>query len=90
MISFATKTITLALTEKSYSQVSDTGIDDTGKTLHMGRLEDDSLIQIQPYCFRHIAKGQAKVMKVEGTILKGITKGRQMVIALAGGDVVYY
>ena len=29
-------------------------------------------------------------MKVEGTILKGITKGRQMVIALAGGDVVYY
>lgn len=29
-------------------------------------------------------------MKIEGIILKGITKGRQMVIALAGGDVMYY
>lgn len=56
----------------------------------MGRLEDDSLIQIQPNGFRHITKGHAKVVKSEGKILKGTTKGRQMVIALSGGDVYYY
>lgn len=29
-------------------------------------------------------------MKIEGTILKGTTKGSQMVIALQGGDIIYY
>lgn len=29
-------------------------------------------------------------MKFEGKIIRGTTKGRQMVIALAGGDIIYY
>jgi hypothetical protein len=29
-------------------------------------------------------------MKFEGKIVKGITKGRQMALALAGGDIIYY
>lgn len=29
-------------------------------------------------------------MKFEGKIIKGTIKGRQMVIALAGGDIIYY
>jgi hypothetical protein len=28
--------------------------------------------------------------KIEGTILKGTSKGGQMVIALQGGDIIYY
>jgi hypothetical protein len=29
-------------------------------------------------------------MKFEGRIIKGATKGRQMILALAGGDIIYY
>lgn len=29
-------------------------------------------------------------MKFEGKIVNGITKGRQMTIALTGGDIIYY
>jgi hypothetical protein len=29
-------------------------------------------------------------MRFEGRIVKGSTKGKQMVIALAGGDIIYY
>lgn len=29
-------------------------------------------------------------MKFDGRIIKGIIKGRQMVLALAGGDIIYY
>jgi len=29
-------------------------------------------------------------MRFEGRIIKGTTKGRQMVIALSGGDIIYY
>lgn len=29
-------------------------------------------------------------MKFEGRIIKGVTKGRQMILALAGGDIIYY
>lgn len=38
MISLAAKTYALSLSEKGYSQVNDTGIDDNTKTIHMGRL----------------------------------------------------
>lgn len=64
IISFASKTIAFSLNEKSYSNATGTGIEENTKTLHMGRLEDDSLVQIQPHCFRHITKGHAKIMKV--------------------------
>ncbi len=29
-------------------------------------------------------------MRFEGKIIKGTTKGRQMILALAGGDIIYY
>lgn len=60
-------------------------------SLHVGRLEDNSLVQVFPSGFRHIKQDKtAKTMKFEGKIVKGITRGRQMVIALAGGDIIYY
>lgn len=59
-------------------------------TLHIGRLNDGSLIQINSNGFRHITKTNVRPMKIEGTILKGTTKGSQMVIALQGGDIIYY
>lgn len=90
VISFTSKTVVLKLTDNGYSQTTDTGIDNDTKTLHVGKMKDNSLVQIIPAGFRHITRGQAKVMKVKGTILKGITKENQMAIALAGGDIIYY
>ena len=90
VISLSSKTVVLKLTEKGYSQNSDTGIDTETRTLYVGKLRDDSIIQILPNGFRLITKGQAKVMKLKGTILKGIARDTQVAIALAGGDIVYY
>lgn len=60
-------------------------------SLHVGRMEDNSLLQIFPSGFRHIRVDKTvKTMKFEGRIVKGVTKGRQMVLALVGGDIVYY
>lgn len=49
------------------------------------------MVQVFPSGFRHIKPDKtAKTMKFEGKIVKGLTKGRQMIIALAGGDIIYY
>ena len=90
-MSFSTRTVVLTTTANGYSQTKDTGIEEETTSLHIGRLEDDSLIQIIPSGFRHIKKDKtARTMKFEGKIIKGITKGRQMAVALAGGDIIYY
>eukprot|EP00919_Chromeraceae_sp_WS-2016_P029170 GHVR01069161.1.p3 GENE.GHVR01069161.1~~GHVR01069161.1.p3 ORF type:complete len:113 (+),score=10.84 GHVR01069161.1:4108-4446(+) len=60
-------------------------------SIYVGRLEDDSLIQILESGFRHIRKDKiARTMKFEGKIIQGIVKGKQMVLSLAGGDIIYY
>ena len=57
----------------------------------MGRLDDDSLVQIVPNGFRHIRKDKtAKTTRFEGRIIRGTIRGRQMVVALAGADIIYY
>jgi splicing factor 3B subunit 3 len=91
IMSFPTKTIVLTTTANGYSQTKDTGIEEMTMSLHVGRMEDNSLVQVFPSGFRHIKTDKtAKTMKFEGKIVKGITKGRQMVITLAGGDIIYY
>jgi splicing factor 3B subunit 3 len=91
IMSFPTKTIVLTTTANGYSQTKDTGIDEATMSLHVGRLDDDSLVQIFPSGFRHIKTDKtAKTMKFEGKIVRGITKGKQMALALTGGDIIYY
>lgn len=52
-------------------------------SIHVGRLDDNSLVQVFPSGFRHIKPDKTiKTMKFEGKIVKGITKGRQMALAL--------
>lgn len=76
--------------DQGYKQTKDSGIEETSETIHMGKLADNSLVQVMPHGFRHIRTGSAKPMKLEGKILRATTKGRQMVLALAGGDIIYY
>ena len=40
--------------------------------------------------FRHIRTGSVKPMKLEGKILKATSLGRQLILALSGGDLIYY
>jgi hypothetical protein len=91
VLSLTNKTLILTTTANGYSQTKDTGLDEESPTIYVGRLEDDSLVQILPSGFRHIKKDKtARTMKFEGKIIKGTTRGRQMILALAGGDVIYY
>jgi hypothetical protein len=91
VLSLTNKTLILTTTANGYSQTKDTGLDEESPTLHVGRLEDDSLVQVLPSGFRHIRKDKtARTMRFEGKIIKGTTRGRQMVLALAGGDIIYY
>jgi splicing factor 3B subunit 3 len=64
IMSFPTKTIVLTTTANGYSQTKDTGIDELTMSLHVGRLEDNSLVQVFPAGFRHIKTDKtAKTMK---------------------------
>lgn len=91
ILSLVSKTLVLTTTANGYSQTKETGLDEDSPSIHVGRLQDDSLVQILPSGFRHIRTDKtARTMKFEGRIIKGTIKGRQMVIALAGGDIIYY
>lgn len=91
IISLPAKTLILTNTANGFSQTKDTGLDEESPTLFVGRLDDDSLVQVLPSGFRHIRKDKtARTMRFEGRIMKGTTRGRQMVLALAGGDIIYY
>lgn len=49
------------------------------------------MIQVVHNGFRHIQKDKSvKFVKFEGKIIKAATRGGQMIIALAGGDIFYY
>lgn len=64
IMSFSSKTIVLTTTANGYSQTKDTGIEEMTTSLHVGRLEDNSLVQVFPSGFRHIKPDKtAKTMK---------------------------
>jgi splicing factor 3B subunit 3 len=53
--------------------------------------ENNSIIQVVSNGFRHI-KDKIKVTRIsfEGKILRAASNQRQLVLALAGGDLIYY
>ena len=64
VLSLTSKTLILTTTANGYSQTKDTGLDEESTTIHVGRLQDDSLVQILPSGFRHIKKDKtARTMK---------------------------
>lgn len=90
VLGFPNKTIVFSLQEGSYVSSSEPGLETGVTTIYIGRLRDNSLIQITANGFRHITKSNVRPMKIDGTILKGTTKGGQMVLALQGGVIIYY
>ena len=64
VMTLASKTLVLTTTASGYSQTKDTGLEEETATIHVGRLEDDSLVQIVPWGFKHIRRDKtAKTMK---------------------------
>lgn len=91
ILSFLTHTTVLLIDEKgSINENKESGIDTTVSTLHMGIFENNSIIQVVSNGFNHIKENKVSRISFEGKILKAASNLRQMVLALAGGDLIYY
>ncbi|RUS26747.1 CPSF A subunit region-domain-containing protein [Jimgerdemannia flammicorona] len=92
VVSFANATLVLSIGE-TVEEVSDTGFLGSTPTLGVEQLGDDALIQIYPQGIRHIrADRRVNEWKTPGgkTVVHAATNHRQVVIALTGGELVYF
>ncbi|XP_037094869.1 splicing factor 3B subunit 3-like [Pollicipes pollicipes] len=92
IVSFVNATLVLSIGE-TVEEVTDSGFLGTTPTLSCSQLGDDALVQIYPDGIRHIrADKRVNEWKAPGkkTIVKCAVNQRQVVIALTGGEVVYF
>ncbi|PIA25532.1 hypothetical protein AQUCO_11100007v1 [Aquilegia coerulea] len=92
VVSFASATLVLSIGE-TVEEVSDSGFLDTTPSLAVSLLGDDSLMQVHPKGIRHIREdGRIIQWETPGkrTIVKVATNRVQVVIALSGGELVYF
>ncbi|XP_010939835.1 spliceosome-associated protein 130 A [Elaeis guineensis] len=92
VVSFANATLVLSIGE-TVEEVSDSGFLDTTPSLAVSLLGDDSLMQVHPNGIRHIREdGRVNEWKTPGkkTIVKVGSNRLQVVIALSGGELIYF
>jgi len=92
VVSFINATLVLSIGE-TVEEVTDSGFLGTTPTLSCSLLGDDALLQIYPDGIRHIrADKRVNEWKSPGkkTIVKCAVNERQVVIALTGGELVYF
>ncbi|KAJ3129900.1 Splicing factor 3B subunit 3 [Nowakowskiella sp. JEL0407] len=92
VVSFLNKTLVLSIGE-TVEEVTDTGFLATTPTLTVAQLGDDALVQVYPQGIRHIrADRRVNEWKAPGnrTIVRASCNQRQVVIALSGGEIVYF
>ena len=92
VVSFVNATLVLSIGE-TVEEVSDSGFLDTTPSLAISLLGDDSLVQVHPSGIRHIrADGRINEWKTPGkkTIVKVGYNQMQVVIALSGGELIYF
>ncbi|CAI8056002.1 Splicing factor 3B subunit 3, partial [Geodia barretti] len=92
VVSFTNATLVLSIGE-TVEEVTDSGFLGTTPTLACSRLGDDALIQVYPEGIRHIrADKRVNEWKSPGkrAILKCALNDHQVVIALTGGELVYF
>ncbi|KAJ0975398.1 hypothetical protein J5N97_017363 [Dioscorea zingiberensis] len=88
----ANATLVLSIGE-TVEEVSDSGFLDTTPSLAVSLLGDDSLMQVHPNGIRHIREdGRINEWKTPGkkTIVKVGSNRLQVVIALSGGELIYF
>ncbi|KAH8863280.1 Splicing factor 3B subunit 3 [Schistosoma japonicum] len=92
IVSFVNATLVLSIGE-TVEEVTDSGFLGTTPTLTCSQLGDDALVQVYPDGIRHIrADKRVNVWRAPGkkTITKCAVNRRQVVIALTGGELVYF
>ncbi|XP_073010417.1 spliceosome-associated protein 130 A [Typha latifolia] len=92
VVSFANATLVLSIGE-TVEEVSDSKFLDTTPSLAVSLLGDDSLMQVHPNGIRHIREdGRVNEWKTPGkkTIVKVGSNRLQVVIALSGGELIYF
>ncbi|KAF9586806.1 hypothetical protein IFM89_039968 [Coptis chinensis] len=90
VVSFANATLLLSIGE-TVEEISDSGFLDTVPSLCVSLLGEDSLAQIHPNGIRHIREDRRiNEWNSKRTIEKVASNGYQVVIALAGGELVYF
>ncbi|KAL3859524.1 hypothetical protein ACJMK2_009740 [Sinanodonta woodiana] len=92
IVSFVNATLVLSIGE-TVEEVTDSGFLGTTPTLSCSQLGDDALVQIYPDGIRHIRSDKrVNEWKTPGkkSIVKCAVNQRQVVIALTGGELVYF
>lgn len=92
VVSFVNATLVLSIGD-TVEEVTDSGFLGTTPTLSCSTLGDDALVQVYPDGIRHIrADKRVNEWKAPGkkTITKCAVNARQVVIALSGGELVYF
>ncbi|KEH44503.1 splicing factor 3B subunit-like protein [Medicago truncatula] len=92
VVSFTNATLVLSIGE-TVEEVSDSGFLDTTPSLSVSLIGDDSLMQVHPNGIRHIREdGRINEWRTPGkrTIAKVGSNRLQVVIALNGGELIYF
>ncbi|KAI8824396.1 CPSF A subunit region-domain-containing protein [Fimicolochytrium jonesii] len=92
IVSFVDATLVLSIGE-TVEEVTDTGFLNSTPTLTVAQLGDDALVQVYPRGIRHIrADRRVSEWKTPGNkaIVRAACNQRQVVIALSGGELVYF
>lgn len=92
VVSFVNATLVLSIGE-TVEEVTDSGFLGTTPTLFCSQLGDNALVQVYPEGIRHIiASKRINVWRTPGrkTIQRCAVNTRQVVIALTGGELVYF
>ncbi|CAG9837474.1 unnamed protein product [Diabrotica balteata] len=91
IVSFVNATLVLSIGE-TVEEVTDSGFLGTAPTLCCSALSDDALVQVYPDGIRHIcADKRVNEWKAgKKSIVKCAVNQRQVVIALSGGELVYF
>jgi splicing factor 3B subunit 3 len=93
VVSFVNATLVLSIGE-TVEEVTDSGFLATAPTLSASLIGDDALLQIYPSGIRHIRTGSGRTneWKCPGkkTIVASSVNLRQVVIALTGGELLYF
>lgn len=93
IVSFVNSTVVLSVSGGSVAEVTDTGILDSSSSLSVSLLGDNSILQVHPNGIRHIrADRRINEWKTPGkkTITQCAVNRRQVVVALTGGELVYF
>lgn len=90
VVSFFDATLVLSVGE-TVQEVTDSGFLTSARTMQVSVMADDALVQVHKHGIRHIRAGnRISEWKTTKPIEHAATNARQAVVALAGGQLIYF